>query len=569
MSSLKKNHSIKRHFVFYFSSLLATTVTLLIFFSFYSILTYMQQLHYCNDATLDLYVYEIESQLSDLEAFNQELYANSYDFQLLAQGKVDSVTALGSEYNLRRSMKSRVTAPSGIMVFSTDGNINMYQFGSTLATTADNIKMSRMVREYWFNADASKYYTWHALTGGGYSLLVNAYRLNDLFVCGVINLNRLSLANTDFSDESALRFALYTKDAYLTNQAQMSELGLAVRDIQETPFSLFQSPFRNMIQTAKIKHSDVSLCCVMPMQRLWLYSRWSMVIIVSLFAIMCGLIVLIYTLIKKILIYPLNQISHATETLALPDHQLLPAEPSRIEELQRINDALHALLLQKEALERENFKQTHETEHAMLQYYQLQTRSHFFVNCLKSLYGMSENNDQDRMRRMILAFSNHLRYVFHDNLLLVTLQAELDEVLDYYNIILVDRRSPVLLTQNIAPGLSHCKVPPLIIQTFLENAYKYNGDPHKLLHFSIQIDQIILNDQPHIRLRMCDNGVGYDETTLEKLNAPNDGAYPAYHIGINNLKRRIGLIYHDHYQIAFFNEPQGGACALICLPVME
>jgi two-component system, sensor histidine kinase YesM len=569
MGIIRQSHSIKRHFLVYFSSLLATTVALLIFFTFYSMYTYMGQLSYCNEATLDLYVYEIESQMQDLEAFNQELYANSYDFRLLAQDNTTSAARLASTYHLYRSMKSRVTASSGIIIFDTQGEINMYQFGSTLQATADNIKMSRIIRDYWLTANDQLYYSWHALTSGNYSLLTNVYRLNNLFVCSVINLNRLSITKSDFSDASALRFALYTEDAFLTNQADMAALSLTPKSIRETPYSLFFSPFRDMIQTTKIDQSDISLCCVMPTQRLWSYSRWSMVIIASLFAVMCGLIVLIYTLIKKILIYPLNQISHATENL-LSDHRAeVTAEPSRIEELQRINDALNSLLLQKEALERENYNQTYEKEHAMLQYYQLQTRSHFFINCLKSLYGMTESNERERMRRMILAFSNHLRYVFHDNLLLVTLKAELDEVLDYYNIILADRRSPVLLTQTIEPGLTQCKVPPLIIQTFLENACKYNGNPDKLLHFTVQIDRIDLEDQPHLRIRLKDNGVGYDQDTLQKLNATDDRTYPAYHIGINNLKRRIGLIYHDRYQIAFFTEPQGGACALICLPITE
>lgn len=52
---------------------------------------------------------------------------------------------------------------------------------------------------------------------------------------------------------------------------------------------------------------------------------------------------------------------------------------------------------------------------------------------------MLELHEYEKMQRMILAFSNYLRYIFHDNLKVVPLKYELEEVNDYYNIILMDR----------------------------------------------------------------------------------------------------------------------------------
>lgn len=61
---------------------------------------------------------------------------------------------------------------------------------------------------------------------------------------------------------------------------------------------------------------------------------------------------------------------------------------------------------------------------------------------------MLELHEYEKMQRMILAFSNHLRYIFHDNLKVVPLKYELEEVNDYYNIILMDRSKPILLMQQ-------------------------------------------------------------------------------------------------------------------------
>jgi LytS/YehU family sensor histidine kinase len=169
---------------------------------------------------------------------------------------------------------------------------------------------------------------------------------------------------------------------------------------------------------------------------------------------------------------------------------------------------------------------------------------------------------------MILAFSNHLRYVFHDNLLLVTLKSELDEAQDYYRIIQMDRANPLLLDLEVEQSLLDCKVPPLVVQTFLENSYKYNPGNKTFLRFHVQIDQIEMEGKPFVRLRLNDNGKGYEKEMLKKLSEP-DEQFEQYHVGISNLRRRMTLIYKNDYQIAFFNALGGGACSLIYLPLQK
>ena len=169
---------------------------------------------------------------------------------------------------------------------------------------------------------------------------------------------------------------------------------------------------------------------------------------------------------------------------------------------------------------------------------------------------------------MILAFSNHLRYVFHDNLLLVTLKSELDETQDYYQIMQMDRANPFLLNLEVDQNLLDCQVPPLVVQTFLENSFKYNPVHNRILRFLVQIDQIEMENKPYIRLRLSDNGIGYSKEVLRKLSDA-DEQFEQHHVGISNLRRRMKLIYHDDYQVAFFNVLGGGACSLIYLPIRK
>ena len=59
---------------------------------------------------------------------------------------------------------------------------------------------------------------------------------------------------------------------------------------------------------------------------------------------------------------------------------------------------------------------------------QLQIRPHFFLNCLKSLYALAEAGKYDRIQKMILEISKHIRYIFTDSMELVPLSRELDHI---------------------------------------------------------------------------------------------------------------------------------------------
>ena len=182
---------------------------------------------------------------------------------------------------------------------------------------------------------------------------------------------------------------------------------------------------------------------------------------------------------------------------------------------------------------------------------------------------MLESQQYNRMQRMILAFSNHIRYIFHDNMVLVTLREEIREINDYYSIIAMDRERPVIIIQNIVENIYDCMVPPLVIQTFIENSMKYSGTSCKNLQIVVTGEKTILENKERIKLKITDNGEGFTYHVLEKLNSSEDYSYEQYHVGINNLKRRLQLLYHQDYSIHFYNDLEGGACVIMYLPVMN
>lgn len=570
---MKGIRSAKRILLNYFYVLLLITLLCFVMYGGYSLWTYQQQMTISNQASLDVYFDNLVNDLEDLTLFNQDVYSSNADFITLSS-KADTLSdsqKLRMEYNLRNSIQSRVPDTGAIFIFNESRSVYFYRYGSNfLGGTVTRASMALMsqVRERLLTASQGELMRWQVYSDDGNVVLLNAYRLRQLYVCSMVDLNAFVSAHTTNGETS--EYVFFTKDKILTNVDFTTKKGITLERIRNIDDNFVANLVAgNIIRSNYYDSFGIGLSGIMSLEDMWGYLRISVTLLLVAIIIICVLFVVIYSFISRYLIYPLNQITNASKKLTGVDAgEATPQDKDDLLEYSTIRIALNQLVTQKVDLEQDNISKTREKEHALLQYYQLQTGSHFLLNCLKSLYNLSEGGEIEKIKMMILAFSNHLRYVFHDNLLLVTLRSELDETQDYYQIMQMDRANPFLLNLEVDQNLLDCRVPPLVVQTFLENSFKYNPVHNRILRFLVQIDQIEMENKPYIRLRLSDNGVGYSKEVLKKLSDP-DEQFEQYHVGISNLRRRMKLIYHDDYQVAFFNVLGGGACSLIYLPIWK
>ena len=90
------------------------------------------------------------------------------------------------------------------------------------------------------------------------------------------------------------------------------------------------------------------------------------------------------------------------------------------------------------------------------------------------------------------------------------------------------------------------------------------------LNFTVRIDRMEYEGRERLRIRLSDDGLGFSQDSLEELNRQTqDPGFDQYHIGISNLRRRMGILYKGDYDLAFFNGVSGGANVLISIPVQE
>lgn len=569
---MEKTYSSKRVIVRSFSAMVAVSLVCLLICGAYAAYSSQQELVFCNEAAMDIYFSGMLYTLQDLEQFCDNLYNKDSGFQALALNS-DVLTgeqSLMAWNNIRLMVRSRVTSNTGILVFDDRTDRRFYAFGDQFfggVLRKETISMVESVCDLCRMEPNLEMQGWRVfgLEEEEESVIfMRARRYRNVYICAMVNISAYS-GSLESHERSPITYSFLTNDRILTNRDYAAKHNITLEKMLEANDNqLHVSGLDYILQTRFDEDTSLGLCGMISTNSMW--GNWwiFLTLLVTGLIVVCISFLGIYISVEKILLYPLQNIREASEQIAQGSATFRKTPENSIEFLQ-IQDALETLVNQKVKLETEKMREESEKEHAMLQYYQLQTRSHFLLNCLKCLYNLTIRGDQETTLRVISCFSNHMRYIFHDSLTFVTVREELAEVEDYFQIINLERSDHILLTKTVDPQLMNYPIPPLLIQTFVENFQKHNPQSNILLHFAIRIDRVELGDVSYVRIRLTDNGTGYSEEALKQLQNM-DGAFVQFHVGIQNLCRRIEILYKKQHKTAFYNLPNGGACSVFYLP---
>ena len=162
---------------------------------------------------------------------------------------------------------------------------------------------------------------------------------------------------------------------------------------------------------------------------------------------------------------------------------------------------------------------------------------HFLFNNLNTIYAMAEKGDL-RTKDVILQLSDFLRYVLYDTSSeKILLEKEIEIIKTYVG--LQKERINQYITDiilNIKGDFSGALIAPLLLLPFVENCFKHGLGKTK---GTIQIDIKYSAHQLHFCTK---NPIARRETPL---NQEPGG------IGINNVEKRLNLLYPDKHKLRF------------------
>ena len=172
---------------------------------------------------------------------------------------------------------------------------------------------------------------------------------------------------------------------------------------------------------------------------------------------------------------------------------------------------------------------------AELNFLKSQINPHFLFNSLNSVYFLIDKNNPDA-RQALHTFSDMLRYQLYEaNGEKIPIEKEIGYLQDYVHLQQLRKDENYKVQFNCAQEVKNFSIEPLLLIPFVENAFKHISHNTKGDNF--------------VKLDMTRNN-GYFEFGVE--NSCEKGTYTTEEhggIGMNNVKRRLELLYPGAHQL--------------------
>jgi sensor histidine kinase YesM len=174
-----------------------------------------------------------------------------------------------------------------------------------------------------------------------------------------------------------------------------------------------------------------------------------------------------------------------------------------------------------------------------LQFLQAQIQPHFVLNSINSVYSVVAGVD-DEAATMLLRLSALLRYALHESAnSTVSLVREVEFLSEYIGLEAVRQHERTTLSFQHEGALDDFEIPPLLLVTFVENAFKHG------------INATYRQAWADIRLQI--SGDGTLSFRVENSKPPSEVQFktkkhPAG-IGLDNTRRRLNLLFPGRHSL--------------------
>jgi hypothetical protein len=176
------------------------------------------------------------------------------------------------------------------------------------------------------------------------------------------------------------------------------------------------------------------------------------------------------------------------------------------------------------ALEKENLEQ-------QLEYLKYQINPHFFMNTLNNIHALVDIDPQ-KAQETILELSKMMRFVLYEgDKKGVPLTKEFEFIRTYIQLMKLRYTDKVTITVELPQEVPERQIPPLMLITFIENAFKHgiSYQHESFIDIKVEISEKLLFT--------CRN------SKAEMPNQEKGG------VGLQNVTKRLNLLYGNNYTL--------------------
>ena len=172
-----------------------------------------------------------------------------------------------------------------------------------------------------------------------------------------------------------------------------------------------------------------------------------------------------------------------------------------------------------------------ERDTAIIKMYRAQIKPHFMFNTLNSLYGLFLTENKSALPSLE-KFISMMRYIHtSSNCDLVSLREEGGYIREYVEVQSLRLSEMTKVVLNIGIENEGLMIPPMLLVTFVENCFKHGVSPV---------------EESLIQINLSEEGGNLFFTTSNRI-FPREKI--GEHMGIENCRRRLELLYSGKYQL--------------------
>lgn len=169
-----------------------------------------------------------------------------------------------------------------------------------------------------------------------------------------------------------------------------------------------------------------------------------------------------------------------------------------------------------------------------------QIHPHFLFNTLNNLYALTVNASP-KAPEIVFKLSELMSYMLYDsNLAEVPLRKEIQYVENYITLEKIRYGDRLDVSLNMYTPLDGIRIAPLLILPFLENSFKHG--------VSRQLDCVWVR----VDVLTKDNALVIKVENSKPVALPTPNLHSG--IGLQNVRKRLDIIYGAHYSLQLFNE---------------
>lgn len=194
---------------------------------------------------------------------------------------------------------------------------------------------------------------------------------------------------------------------------------------------------------------------------------------------------------------------------------------------------------------------------------QMQINPHYIYNTLASVKWLIWQGNKEKSVQVIDAFIRLLRNTISNKEEFITLKEEIENLKDYVIINQTRYGNSINVEYYVLPDCEEQKIPKLILQPFVENAFFHAFPQGQKGTISVFAHR----NEGQLKVEIIDDGIGMDNETVRALLNKNDVQKEHFTgIGVNNVDDRMKLIYGRSYGILIESEKGEGTKITICFP---